>query len=202
MNFSVLLMQTQSGKSIKCMGHKNNMKLDWSKLLSVSKGNFYLINGRERDIDIFNGRIPSETGDVVSRILRGKRCKTKNGLIQEFAAALQFPYYAVNDSWDGFNDCIIDMDWLPAEKYFLFITNFDEVLSDNPEDLRTFFIILKDAIIQWTRENRNNIPTQKPAAFNILFHCDPENEELCLRVLTNERIKPEVQVLHPFDDIK
>lgn len=178
------------------------MELMWEELLLRKKGYFYLITSRERDIDIFNGRIPSITGDLVSRIIRGKRCKTKEGLIQEFSAALQFPYYAINDNWDGFDECIIDLDWLPAEKYFIFITNFDEVLTQYSQDLKTFFIILKDAIIQWTKENKNNIPTQKPAAFNILFHCEPESQELCMRILSNEGIKPETRILKPFDDIK
>jgi hypothetical protein len=178
------------------------MELKLDELLSAKKGKFYLISSRERDIDTFNRRMLADKEKLLSRIIRGKRCKTKDSLIQEFSAALQFPYYSVGDNWDGFDECIVDLNWLPEEKrYFIFITNFNEVLLEYPEELKKFFLVMNDVPMQWAKENRIGIPSE-PAAFNILFHCEPENEEICKNILVDEKIDPMIRHLKPFDDIK
>lgn len=177
------------------------MELSWKELLSVKEGKFYLVSGRERDIDIFANKFLSAKHDVVVRILRGSRCGSKESLYQEFAAALQFPYYAVDQHWDGFDEVINDLNWLSADKYVFLITNFNQVLSDKHQDLDIFMNILKDTISNWTKETRNNIPNQTPVAFSVILHCITENEEKCKEILKKADIQPILRILKPYDDI-
>src|SRR5262249_13001237 len=63
----------------------------------------------------------SSTADAASRwtqagltvrTVRGRKMRTVDGLFDEMAAALQFPYY-FGENWPAFNECLADMDWLP-----------------------------------------------------------------------------------------
>ncbi|MBU4017001.1 barstar family protein [Patescibacteria group bacterium] len=177
------------------------MELTWKELLSIKEGKFYLVSSRERDIDIFKDKLSSDKPDIVVRFFRGSKCRSKESLYQEFAAALQFPYYAVDQNWDGFDEGINDLNWLPANKYVMIITNFNEVLSDNHQDLDIFMDILKDTISNWTKETRNNIPNQTPVAFTIILHCRPDEEKNCMEILKKENIQPVLRILKPYDDI-
>ncbi|SRR6266571_1060731 len=184
------------------------MELNWKELLSSKKGNFYLITSRERDIDIFAGRISHNEDKVFAKIIRGERCGTSESLNQEFGAALQFPYYSVADNWSGFDDCINDLGFnLPSINqgtyvYNLLITNFNKVLSNTPRDLNIFLDILKDTISNLAKEKRNNIPNRAPIMLNILLHCEPENEKKCKEILEKEGIQQVLRILKSFDDIK
>lgn len=177
------------------------MELQSDELLKSKEGKFYLINSRERDIDIFNRRNLVNKENSVSRIIRGMRCKKTDSLIQEFSASLQFPYYSVGDNWNGFDECIADLNWLEAKKYYIFITNFNEVLSEYPEELKKFFMVINDLPTHWAKENHCGVKSDA-AAFNILFHCEPENEKKCLEILEKHNIKTVLRNLKPFDDIK
>lgn len=48
------------------------------------------------------------------RTVRGRKMRTVDRLFDEFAAALQFPYY-FGENWAAFDECLADMDWLPME---------------------------------------------------------------------------------------
>ncbi len=177
------------------------MELSWNELLSANEGKFYLVSGRERDLDIFKNKfLVHQKNNVLIRIFRGQRCGSKKSLYQEFAAAMQFPYY-FGHNWDAFDECINDLNWLPANKYVILITNFHEVLSENPEDLSIFMDIIKETIRKWVKETRNNIPNQTPVAFTVILHCEPEREKKCKEILDKESIKPVMRILKPYDDI-
>jgi hypothetical protein len=55
----------------------------------------------------------SETRLVV-RTLRGVKMQTVQQLFDEFAAALQFPWY-FGENWAAFDECLTDLAWLPPE---------------------------------------------------------------------------------------
>lgn len=62
------------------------------------------------------------------KILQGNRMRTEAGLFQEFAAALQFPYY-FGSNWDALDECLSDLEWLPADGYLLFLSEAQRVLD-------------------------------------------------------------------------
>jgi hypothetical protein len=83
------------------------------------------------------------------------------------AAALQFPPY-FGENWNALDECLTDLDWLPADAYVLVI--LDAVLlldQEAPEERRTFWKILNQAAQAWGRPVGGQWP--RPAkAFRVL----------------------------------
>jgi hypothetical protein len=74
----------------------------------------------------------SEDGLTV-RVVRGRKMRTVSGLFDEFAAALQFPYY-FGENWAAFDECLSDMDWLPmGAGLVVAVLDPGEVLADAPK---------------------------------------------------------------------
>ena len=79
---------------------------------------------------------------LMTRWLRGSRMRTKAGLLDEFAAVLQFPS-GMGMTWDGFDECLNDLEWLEGEAAALFVFDADQLLADAPpEDQAILFEIL------------------------------------------------------------
>ncbi len=70
--------------------------------------------------DLAYGERPA---NEVARVVRGGRCSDKRRLLQEFAAALQFPHYFGNN-WDAFDECMNDLSWIKGSRLVLLIVNF------------------------------------------------------------------------------
>jgi len=75
---------------------------------------------------------------LVVRAVRGRKARTLDRLFDEFAAALQFPYY-FGENWAAFRDCISDLDWLPFKPGVVVVVyGADEVLADaHPAEMTT-----------------------------------------------------------------
>lgn len=73
---------------------------------------------------------------LTARVVRGRKMRTRGGLLDEFAAALQFPLY-FGENEDAFNECIAELETLPAGNgYVIAITEPDELLAE--EDASAF----------------------------------------------------------------
>src|SRR6266478_2963181 len=68
---------------------------------------------------------------IVCRVIRGRKARTRQGLFDEFAAALQFPCY-FGENWDAFDECLSDLEWLPADGYLLLVTQSAHLLEAEP----------------------------------------------------------------------
>lgn len=65
-----------------------------------------------------------------ARVVRGRKMRTLGGLLDEFAAAMQFPLY-FGENEDAFDECIAELENLPAgEGYVVIIAEPDQVLVD------------------------------------------------------------------------
>lgn len=84
----------------------------------------------------------------VLKILRGSKCRTREGLFSEFARVLSFPEY-FGHNWDALEECLADLEWLPAKGYVLVFTDADEVLPEDEEDYETFLEVISDAGEAW-----------------------------------------------------
>lgn len=81
----------------------------------------------------------SESGLVV-RVVRGRKMRTLQGLFDEFAAALQFPWY-FGENADAFDECIADLDWLPPhEGYVIVIKDPGQVLADEGTSVLSWLV--------------------------------------------------------------
>lgn len=66
--------------------------------------------------------------------IRGQRCTTYERLHAEISAALQFPSY-YGENINALSECIEDLDWLNAERIFIFIDRAEDFLQfDEAED--------------------------------------------------------------------
>jgi RNAse (barnase) inhibitor barstar len=112
---------------------------------------------------------------VVCRTIRGQKARTTQALFDEFAAALQFPYY-FGENWDAFDECLTDLEWLPADAYVLLIENSTHLLeTETSEQLSAFFQALERAGREWGTPVVGQFP--RPAkGFHVLLQCTLEEK--------------------------
>jgi RNAse (barnase) inhibitor barstar len=109
-------------------------------------------NGRQLDLA---QNVPA---NFVVKIVSGVKCKTKSGLLAEFARALSFPDY-FGHNWDALEECLADLDWLPARGYIIVVTEAEQVLTklDDEDDYETFIEILSEAGEAWSSKRSGAI---------------------------------------------
>lgn len=103
----------------------------------------------------------------VSKVLRGSKCRTPSGLFSEFARSLDFPDY-FGHNWDALEECLADLEWLPAKGYVLLLTEAEQVLCDDEEDYETFLEVMSDAGEEWG-SGRAGMGTKRATPFHVLL---------------------------------
>ena len=101
------------------------------------------------------------------RVIKGAKCQTTAGLLTEWARALDFPDY-FGHNWDALEECLADLEWVPAKGYILLITDAARVLPDDEEEYETFLEILRDAGEAWG-SGQAGMGTRRAAPFHVLF---------------------------------
>jgi hypothetical protein len=112
----------------------------------------------------------------VVRWLRGKRMRTTEDMFNEFAAALQFPYY-FGENWGAFDECLRDLSWLPATAYVIALFDSPDLLAkEDPSQVDRFFYVLESVCVEWSKPLLSGQPWDHPSVpFHLLFHCPPDN---------------------------
>lgn len=84
----------------------------------------------------FTPTSPSQAELVAERIMPlridGAGAGNGSGLIAMLAEAFEFPDY-FGGNWDAVNDCLRDLEWLPAENYALVVNGSGELWQTAPE---------------------------------------------------------------------
>ena len=111
--------------------------------------------------------------------LNGNHMHTKRELFVEFATALNFPSY-FGKNWDALDECLSDLEWLPARSYVLAISDAPEVLSDEPQEMERLLNVLQGAGDAWASANA-------PRPFHVVFGCAPEHRSLMEQRLGSAR---------------
>jgi len=101
------------------------------------------------------------------RVIKGRHCKTPANLFAEFARALEFPDY-FGHNWDALEECLADLEWLPAKGYILLITDAGCVLPGDEEEYETFLEILRDAGEAWG-SGQAGMGMRRPTPFHVMF---------------------------------
>lgn len=133
---------------------------------------------------------------VVVRFPRGGKMTTASSLFDEFAAALQFPYY-FGENWNAFDECIADLEWLGGDVYVPLITDASELLSeDDGEQLDALTSILQEAGEEWSRPVETSEAWARAAVpFHVLFQCEPSRkQELVSRLESVNAVFQEMRV--------
>ncbi len=96
-------------------------------------------------------KILSVPAHFVIKTVSGKKCRTKAGLLDEFSRIFSFPEY-FGHNWDALEECLADLEWLPAKGYLIVVTEADQVLTkpDEEDDFETFVEILSEAGEAWS----------------------------------------------------
>jgi RNAse (barnase) inhibitor barstar len=129
-------------------------KAPWTSLLMVTAG------------QSAESLVRSSTG-LALKIIKGRHCKTPSTLLDEFARALEFPDY-FGHNWDALEECLTDLEWLPAKGYIVLITDAAHVLSRDDSEYETFLEILRDAGEAWG-SGQAGMGTQRATPFHVLF---------------------------------
>lgn len=129
-------------------------KAPWTSLLMVTAGK------RAESL------VRPPTGFAL-KIIKGRHCKTPANLFAEFAQALEFPDY-FGHNWDALEECLADLEWLPAKGYILLITDAGCVLPEDEEEYETFLEILRDAGEAWGN-GQAGMGARRATPFHVLF---------------------------------
>jgi RNAse (barnase) inhibitor barstar len=133
-----------------------------------------LFDGPPRDLDHRIRQIDNAPGELPGRVLRGTRMRDEQGVVSEFAAALQFPHY-FGANWDALNDCVTDLLWMGEPGVVLGITDASQLLADEPRRLDTLVEILVDAREYWRYPVVKNCLRDTPQPFTLILQDAPKN---------------------------
>ncbi len=117
----------------------------------------------------------------------GGKCITIDELFTEFFLKFKFPdYFGYN--WPAFDECINDLNWLPADGYVVLISNVAKILPNNNQDFETFIKIFINTINEWViGRNFDGFPTP-PTPFYLFLECDKESETKINKILAKHKI--------------
>jgi RNAse (barnase) inhibitor barstar len=101
------------------------------------------------------------------RVIKGAMCQTTADLLIECARALDFPDY-FGHNWDALEECLVDLEWLPAIGYILLFTDAVHVLPNDEAEYETFLEILRDAGEAWA-SGQAGMRARCAVPFHVLF---------------------------------
>ncbi|HWZ59709.1 MAG TPA: barstar family protein [Gemmatimonadaceae bacterium] len=118
-----------------------------------------------------------EDVEAAVRVLRGRKMTEPPGFYDEIAAALQFPYY-FGENLAALDECLTDLEWLPANRYVLVIQDAAHVLSTPASEpaFAAWIELLANARRTWTTPVTDGEPWDRPArGFSIVMHATPDD---------------------------
>lgn len=119
----------------------------------------------------------AESGLVV-RVVRGRKTRNLPALFDEFAAALQFPYY-FGENWPAFDECLADLDWIsPDSGLVILILDADQVLADgSSEDMNVLIQAISNAHSTYSEPIAEGEWWDRPALpFHVVLHRQADNK--------------------------
>ena len=132
--------------------HLESAAPPWSSLLVLPKG-------------VVATTVVKAPPGFVLCTLQGKKCRTAANLFAECARALSFPDY-FGHNWDALEECLADLEWLPAKGYVLLVMEAQAVLPENEDEYETLLEVLNDAGEAWSK---GQTVSGQRAPFHILF---------------------------------
>ena len=114
----------------------------------------------------------STEGRAVCRVIRGHKATMEPAFFDECAAAWQFPYY-FGENWDAFEECLTDLQWLPAEAYVFCVTQAVHLLEKEPSDRQHRLpLVLQRIAKEWGQSTRS----RRAPVFHVLLQCTAEEK--------------------------
>lgn len=155
----------------------------WASLLSLDPPLLHLLRGSRTDADalIWSGCGGQFEQCHGVRTVRGHKLVDVPSLFDEFAGVFQFPSY-FGRNWDALDECISDLEWIPAPWYVLFVTDAHLVLPEKENDFRIFVTLLSHVAATWVQPVPPNSDwrwTHDAIPFHVVFQT-PAKEEVAV----------------------
>jgi len=118
----------------------------------------------------------AEAGLTV-RVVRGRKMRSYQALFDEFAAALQFPWY-FGENGNAFDECLTDLAWLPVQAgYVIMVDNPGAVLADAQDEALEWLVgSLRRATEEWATPIVRGESWDRPSVpFHVVLHVDEED---------------------------
>jgi RNAse (barnase) inhibitor barstar len=134
--------------------HLLSTKAPWASLLVLKPGDSldHIVN------------IPA---GFAMKTIHGAKCRTTTGLFAEFARALSFPDY-FGHNWDALEECLADLEWLPAKGYVLLLNDAEQILRQEEDEYATLLEVLSDAGEAWA-SGQAGMGERPATPFHVLF---------------------------------
>lgn len=108
----------------------------------------------------------------VIRVLRGRKMHRLQDLMNEFGAALQFSE-SFGENWHALRESLMYLDeWLKGDAYILIVTNPEEVLIKDEEQIEWLLKVIQEVGDWWSAPVVNNDRFNRPAIpFHVVLQC-------------------------------
>jgi Barstar (barnase inhibitor) len=138
---------------------------DFESTLATPQSHVMICIATADELCAYGYRLNYEIGRTYAvRLVRGRKMRSLSDLFDEFAACFQFPCY-FGENWSAFDECLADLEWLPAVGYVLLVLNAPDVLREEPPDeFATFTRIINTISDEWLRVHKK--------VFRVLLQCD------------------------------
>jgi hypothetical protein len=123
---------------------------------------FHLLVAPAVPYDALRG-LETTTPGVVVRFVRGRKAATKAALLDELAAALQFPP-DFGGNWDALHDALCDLSWLRATAVVICINEANHLLEAEPDELPRLAQVLSQAATHRNKAGKS---------FHVVLHAAP-----------------------------
>jgi len=142
---------------------------DFDLLTTAGKPYLFVVSMTERDATGLARatRVRAPDSALVT-VLRGRKMVTEDGLYDEFAAALQFPYY-FGENWDALSECLADLSWLPAPGHVVVITSAPQLLTAAVERALSVFVRLLERVAAGWSSPQPLLRDQDVVPFHVVF---------------------------------
>lgn len=119
-------------------------------------------------VDQFARNLRFDAG-IATYVLRGRRMTHRDGVFDEFAAALQFPLY-FGRNWNAFVDCLQDLEWHPWKACAIIIADSDAVLTRGDKDE---FSLLLQFLTEAGESLAGSNEFREARSFHVILHAAP-----------------------------
>jgi RNAse (barnase) inhibitor barstar len=118
-------------------------------------------------------------GQVVVRLVRGKKMRSFQDMYDEFAAALQFPLY-FGENLAALDECLTDLEWLPGSGFILVVSDANEMLADEGNHaFEQMIALLADVAETWNTQGIDTgLGHRPPTPFHVLIHVTSGQEDV------------------------
>ncbi len=154
--------------------------MEYSKCLTCLCPPFlHVLKGGARELNQLRRLLKENPVQPLVKLINGLHCKTKDALFDEWAAVMAFPSY-FGHNWEAFDECLNDLQWLPAPAYVVIIKHFDKVLDAAPHDKKVLITLLQKTADAWAHGQHYGALIRNPTPFHVVFQ-STEQTSLCIK---------------------